>query len=371
MKEVLQLKNGLKRAAGLLCAALSACGDAGSAETVPDAGDAAPSAVSAAPDEAALRTPVEIDLTGATAIRLTGSSAEIDGSGAAASDGVITVNAGGTYAVSGTLDEGRIIVNAAGGADGSGFGGRGMGNAFDPTGSGHAITISGGSLTVTAGGDGLDANGTITMTGGTVLVSSTGSADGALDYDGACTLEGGVLLAASSGGMAQAPTDPAQYAVAVQFEEMLPAGTYVQLAGQEQEFVFCLPAQANHLVFSAPELMEGDVYSVSYGGEYSGESDGVLCTGGTYSGGTLLTELTISDSLTIYGQVGMGGSRGGNLIGEAGKHGSFGRNGMEDQGGMLPEFQGGMRPDFPDGAEDENMPGGSRGDRSGMEPPVP
>lgn len=194
-------------------------------------------------------------------------------------------------------------------------------------------------------------------------MSSTGSGEGALDYDGGFALEGGVLLAASSGGMAQAPTDPAQYTVAVQFGETLPAGTFIQLAGEKQTFIFCLPAQTNHLVFSAPELMEGDAYSVSYGGEYSGESDGVLCTGGTYSGGTLLTELTISDSLTTYGQVGMGGSRGGNLIGEAGQHGSFGRNGMEDQDGM--------RPEFPDGAEGENAPGGPRGDRSGMEPSVP
>lgn len=105
--------------------------------------------------------------------------------------------------------------------------------------------------------------------------------------------------------------------------------------------------------------------ALDYDGGFALEGGVLLAasSGGTYSGGTLLTELTISDSLTTYGQVGMGGSRGGNLIGEAGQHGSFGRNGMEDQDGM--------RPEFPDGAEGENAPGGPRGDRSGMEPPVP
>lgn len=244
-------------------------------------------------------------------------------------------------------------VNAAGGVDGSGFGGRGMGNMFDPAGSSYSLTISDGFLSVTAGGDGLDSNGSITMTGGTVLVGSSGNGDGALDYDAGFSLEGGVLLAASSGNMAQAPTDPGQYTMSVQFGLNLPTGTYVQFAGEDQEFVFRLNAQANHIVFSSSELKSGDVYSVSYGGEYSGESAGGLCTGGTYSGGTLLTELTLSDYLTTYGQVGMGGSKGGNMIGGAGQHGSFGRGGMENPGEMPPEI--------PTGAGNEIMPGGKRG----------
>ncbi|MGM9607685.1 MAG: carbohydrate-binding domain-containing protein [Oscillospiraceae bacterium] len=248
-----------------------------------------------------------------------------------------------------SLDDG---VNAAGGVDGSGFGGRGMGNLFDPAGSSYALTISGGFLHVTAGGDGLDSNGSITMAGGTVLVSSTGNSDGALDYDAGFSLEGGVLLAASSGNMAQAPSNPGQYTMSVQFGSTLPAGTYVQFASTDHEFVFQLSAPANHIVFSSPELKSGAVYSISYGGEYSGESTGGLCTGGTYSGGTLLTEMTLSDVLTTYGQVGMGGSKGGNMIGGAGQHGSFGRGGMEPPGEMPPEI--------PTGTGNEIMPGDKR-----------
>lgn len=256
-------------------------------------------------------------------------------------------------------------INAAGGADGSGFGGRGMENTFVPTGTGssYAMTISGGSLYVIAGGDGLDSNGNITMAGGTVLVGSTGGGESALDYDGSFSLEGGVLMAACASSMAQAPTNPGQCTMSIQFGTTLPAGTYVQFAGEDREFVFCLIAPTNHLVFSTPELESGDVYSISYGGEYSGESTGSLCTGGTYSGGTFLTELTISDYLTTYGQVGMGGSKGGNMIGKEGQHGSFGRDGMEGQGGT--------RPEAPFGTEDETMPGDKRGNQNVQDATTP
>lgn len=62
---------------------------------------------------------------------------------------------------------------------------------------------------VKAGGDGLDSNGNAAMSGGTVIVSSTGQGDGALDYDGSFTLSGGTLLAASSVKCLKLPARPA------------------------------------------------------------------------------------------------------------------------------------------------------------------
>ncbi|MCQ5130781.1 carbohydrate-binding domain-containing protein [Butyricicoccus faecihominis] len=70
-----------------------------------------------------------------------------------------------------------------------------------------ALYILGGELTIDAGGDGLDSNGDIVMTGGTVEVFGAASGgDGALDYDGAFTQTGGTLLAVGMSQMAQAPT---------------------------------------------------------------------------------------------------------------------------------------------------------------------
>lgn len=245
-------------------------------------------------------------------------------------------------------------VNAAGGMDGSGFGGFGHGNSFGGGSSDSLIDISGGYLVVKAGGDGLDSNGNAVMSGGTVLVSSTGQGDGALDYDGSFTLSGGTLLAAGSGGMAQSPSEASQYTVSLGFDSALAAGTYVSLAaGEDRSVVLALPTGANHIVFSSPELEGGAAYTVSYGGTYSGQSVDGICSGGTYSGGTELTELTLSDYITVYGSGGMG-----NMGGRPG-----GPKGSAPAGvpGELPA----------DGMDPELRPGGEkRGDGMGESRPA-
>lgn len=329
-------------------------------------------------------------LKAGTALTLTGGTYTLDCSDDAIhSNGAVTVS-GGTYTIStgddalhadealsvsgGEIDiltsyeglEGtsvsvsggtiRIVssddgVNAAGGADGSGFGGFGRGNSFGGGNSDSRIDISGGYLVVRAGGDGLDSNGNAAMSGGTVIVSSTGQGDGALDYDGSFTLSGGTLLAAGSGNMAQAPSEASQYVVSIGFDSTLAAGTYVSLAGQDRSVVLELPASANHIVFSSPELEGGAAYTVSYGGAYSGQSVDGICSGGAYSGGTDLAELTLSDYITIYGSGGMGGRPGGpkgNVPGAG--HGEPPAEGIDP----------GLRP----GGEERGN-GGMRGDRWG------
>lgn len=244
-------------------------------------------------------------------------------------------------------------VNAAGGADGSGFGGFGRGNSFGSGNSDSYIDISGGYLVVKAGGDGLDSNGTAAMSGGTVIVSSTGQGDGALDYDGSFILSGGTLLAASSGNMSQAPSEASQYTVSLGFGSTLAAGTYVSLAGQDRSVVLELPTDASHIVFSSPELEGGAAYAVSYGGTYSGQSVDGICSGGAYSGGTDLAELTLSDYLTAYGSGGMGGRTGGPKGNAPGG----------DRGELPAE---GIDPGLRPGGEERGN-GGMRGDRWGLD----
>ena len=103
--------------AALLMSILNGCG---ASQTTPNHDSAADkggirSAAPASPsgsNAASLRTPAALDLTGATIITLSGSTVSIEGSGAEAEGGVVTITEGGIYAVSGTLDDGRIIVNA-------------------------------------------------------------------------------------------------------------------------------------------------------------------------------------------------------------------------------------------------------------------
>lgn len=78
-----------------------------------------------------------------------------------------------------------------------GMGGGMMGVAVDAT-----IYISGGELTVDVEGDGIDSNGTVSMTGGTVTVHgpSTGG-NGATDAAGGFTVSGGTLVQTDAGDM--------------------------------------------------------------------------------------------------------------------------------------------------------------------------
>lgn len=51
-------------------------------------------------------------MTGTTVITLSGGSASVNGNGAEVKGSVVTITAAGVYAVSGSLEDGRILVNA-------------------------------------------------------------------------------------------------------------------------------------------------------------------------------------------------------------------------------------------------------------------
>ena len=57
-----------------------------------------------------------------------------------------------------------------------------------------------------------------------------------------------------------------------------------------------------------------------------------ICSGGTYSGGTDLTELTLSDYITTYGTPGMMGAMGGGNMGGR----PYVTMGGGPQGGVFP-----------------------------------
>lgn len=111
----------------------------------------------------------------------------------------VTVNGGEIRITS--SDDG---INAAGGNDGSGFGGWGRAGGTAASGSGGMLAVTGGNISVNAGGDGLDSNGSIQISGGTVGVwAATTMGEGAIDFNGTGTLTGGTLIVASSGGLMQ------------------------------------------------------------------------------------------------------------------------------------------------------------------------
>ena len=99
-----------------LALSLMACGTSGgSTNTNTNTNTNTGAEGTAAQTASLLATTVEApDLTDATVILLGGDTVQITGSGAAEENGTVTITAGGVYVVKGTLDDGRVVVNAPG-----------------------------------------------------------------------------------------------------------------------------------------------------------------------------------------------------------------------------------------------------------------
>lgn len=234
----------------------------------------------------------------------------------------ITIANGEIYVVA--SDDG---VNISGGNDGSSVNGRPGQNKFSSSGSGK-LEIKGGNLSVDSTGDGLDANGSIEMTGGTVVVSGpTENFNGALDYDGTFLISGGTLVAAGSSGMVQGPSEESkQYSVVMYYSSLQKSGSSVNLKDSKGNIVatYAPKREYQSVVISSPDLKKDTDYTF-----YSGESK--------------VVGFTISKSVTWMSETGETESRGFGPGGRGG-HGGLG----DPDGGRAPR---GQRNDGGSGAE--------------------
>ena len=223
-------------------------------------------------------------------------------------------------------------INVAGGNDSSALGGRPGQNTFNSDGA-NLLTISGGCIVVDAGGDGLDANGSIEMTGGTVLVNGpTDNGNGFFDYDGTFTVSGGLLIAAGSSGMAQSISDgSSQYAVMMTYSSMQQAGTLVCLEDEEGNIIAAFaPSKTFQSVFiSAPEITSGGALTFYTGGSISGTDEDGLCLEGSYTPGTQIASFTPTEAVTYLSESGVTSGHGiaGSFGGMGGQPGGMGGRG--------------------------------------------
>ena len=180
-------------------------------------------------------------------------------------------------------------LNAAGGADSSGFGGPGFGGGdrFGTASSDVYIRIAGGKLYVNASGDGIDSNGNLIVSGGETYVDGpTGNGDGALDYDGTATITGGILVAVGSSGMAQNfGTASTQGSILLNFSTGSKSAVTLTDA-QGNVLVSYTPSKTyNSVVISCPGLVQGGTYTVSACGQSSSVTLSSLIYGSGMGGG--------------------------------------------------------------------------------------
>ena len=174
------------------------------------------------------------------------------------------------------------------------------------------IIISGGTITVDASGDGLDSNGTIYVTGGTLIVyGPTTGADTGLDADGGILIDGGNVFVASSKEMLEIPASNSKSNMLVYGVNTVPAGSEIILTNADGgEMVrITLKKQAQAIILSTPELATNGTYSL-------------------YADENLLASFSVTETITAIG-VRSNGRQGGQ---------------PEQPGGGQPGGQGGNPP---------------------------
>ena len=186
---------------------------------------------------------------------------------------------GGTVDI--TADDDGI--NAAGGNDQSGYAGMFGQDAFAQD-SDSYLRIAGGTVTVDSQGDGLDANGSLYITGGTVTVyGPVNDGNGALDYDGTAQITGGTLFASGTSGMAMNFREATQGSILLNTGNQNAGTTVTVLDGDGKEILSVTPQKAfASVLISAAELKEGETYMVRVGNTQTQITlDSLICGSGS------------------------------------------------------------------------------------------
>ena len=203
--------------------------------------------------------------------------------------------------------------NAAGGSDGNVEQG-----AFSAN-SNSTLTINGGYVFVDAEGDGLDSNGSLSITGGVTLVCGPeNSGNGSLDYDSSATISGGVLVALGSSGMAQSITGDNQCTIMTDITSQ--NGSSFALCDSSGKVLASLTSSKSYssVVASTPDITSDGTYTIKCGATVSGADENGYASSSTASGGTEAATITMTSDNYSSGS-GMGGNGGGGFGGMGGR----------------------------------------------------
>lgn len=204
-------------------------------------------------------------------------------------------------------------------------------NAASDTNGNPSLLISGGTVYINALGDGIDSNGSFSVTGGALYVSGpVNNANSAIDYETSGQITGGIVVAAGSSGMAMNFGNTSTQGSILLNTGNQTAGTEITAKDSDGKELISYTPENNFssVVISCPEMVQGGTYIISVGG----------------------TEQSITLENLIYGN-GMNMGNWGNQGFPGDMHGPGGHDrNMHDP--MLPD---GEFPNMPDG-ETPTMP---------------
>ena len=153
------------------------------------------------------------------------------------------------------------------------------------------IYINDGYLRIYASGDGIDANSTLYLNGGTIIVEGPGRGNGSLDAE-LIQFNGGIVFSCSSDGMTERMS--ATQNTFVYQGNTMQEGTKVSVVNSDNNAIYSytLKQSCNQLIFSSPDLIINESYKI-------------VLDSTTYATSKMTSSLTKSTS----GQFGPGGGR--------------------------------------------------------------
>lgn len=169
------------------------------------------------------------------------------------------------------------------------------------------IVVSGGNLTIDASGDGIDSNGTLLISGGTVIVHGpvTGG-DSGMDSETGILIDGGTVFVTSTLGMVETPaTNSAQYVVSYAQNYSAAAGaTFSLYEGKTLLFSVTIKKTCQSMIVSLPDFNKDSSYTIKI--DDTEVADFTIAS--------ILTSIGANTS-SLPGDMGPGGGRPGGGIG--------------------------------------------------------
>jgi len=225
-------------------------------------------------------TVVELAATKATSA--TTVSPDTNSSASIAPDGA-TNDVAGNMVPGGNRGNGNFGGKGDFGGDGN-FGGGEMENNTD-----CYIAISGGTIKINASGDGIDSNGSISISGGEIKASGpVENNNAAMDYNGTAEITGGTIIVAGSLGMAQGFTETStQYSLLNNFTSSCAAGSEITLTDADGNVIIAYTPEKAYqsVVISTPKLVSGATYTLTSGDQTAEITLSSIVTSNGESGG--------------------------------------------------------------------------------------
>lgn len=169
---------------------------------------------------------------------------------------------------------------------------------------GSYLGLYGGNIYVSVSdGDGMDSNGSMEMSAGTVVVHGPeSSVEVGLDVNGTIIVSGGLLAVSGIySNMTEGPSSASeQYSLQVTSRSKLSANTIFHIEDESGNNILTFEPNRkyNSVIFSSPDLQSGSTYLIYTGGSSTGTNSNGLYTDGTYSGGTKKKSFTVSAKVT-------------------------------------------------------------------------